>query len=134
MKKPFIFFDFDGVITDSFQVAFEVNKMICPHLTENLYRKRFEGNINDWENPINVHTEKCRHDIDFFTEYIPKMKNGVKIIPGIKNIIELEKNYTLIIISSTITSPIQEFLEKYDLVNYFVETMGNDIHKSKIEK
>jgi len=135
MKKSFILFDFDGVIADSFQLAFEVQKMVCPHLTEDIYRKRLEGNINDWENPINIHTKECRHDIDFFTEYIPRMKNEVQIVPEMKEIItELEKNYTLIVVSSTITSPIQEFLEKHDLASHFTQIMGNDIHKSKVEK
>ena len=135
MKKKFILFDFDGVIVDSFRPAFEIQKMICPHLTENIYRKRFEGNINDWEEPTNVHTEECRHNIDFFTKYIPRMKNEVQIVPGMKEvIIELEKNYTLVVISSTITSPIQEFLEGHDLATHFAQIMGNDVHKSKIEK
>ena len=133
--KKIILFDFDGVIADSFRTAFEIQKIICPHLTEGIYRKRFEGNINDWEEPINVHTEECRHDIDFFTEYSPRMKNEVQIVPEMKDIIiELGRNYTLIIISSTITSPIQEFLERHDLANHFVQIMGNDVHKSKIEK
>lgn len=135
MGKEFILFDFDGVIADSFRPAFEINKMICPHLTEDIYRKRFEGNINDWEEPINVHTKECRHDIDFFTEYIPRMKNEVQIVHGIKEvIIELEKNYTLVVISSTITSPIREFLEGHDLAYHFAQIMGNDLHASKIEK
>lgn len=47
MKKPFILFDFDGVIADSFKLSFEIAKMICPHITEDIYQKRFEGNIND---------------------------------------------------------------------------------------
>src|SRR3990167_5395120 len=135
MAKQFILFDFDGVIADSFQPSFEIQKMICPHLTENIYRKIFEGNINDWEEPINVHIEECRHDIDFFTEYIPRMKKEVQIVPGMKDVvIELEKNYTLIVISSTITSPIKEFLEGHDLANHFAQIMGNDVHTSKVEK
>lgn len=135
MKKKFILFDFDGVITDSFRPAFEIQKMICPHLTEDIYRKRFEGNINDWEEPINVHTEACRHDIDFFAEYIPRMKNEVQIVHGMKDVlIELEKNYIMVVISSTITSPIQEFLKEHNLANHFTQIMGNDVHKSKIEK
>lgn len=110
MKKLFVFFDFDGVIADSFKSAFEVQKIICPHLTEDEYRKRFEGNINEWEAPVNVHTKECRHDVDFFTEYIPRMKNEIQIVPQMKEVIvKLHKKYTLVVISSTITSPIREF-------------------------
>ena len=135
MKKPFILFDFDGVITDSFQTAFEVQKMICPHITEDIYRKLFEGNINDSWSSVGIHTNECRHDIDFFAEYIPRMKNEAQIVPGMRDVImELEKNYTLIVISSTISSPIREFLEEHDLASHFTQIMGNDIHKSKVEK
>lgn len=135
MKKSLILFDFDGVMADSYQPAFEIAKTICPDLTAAVYSKRFEGNINDWEEPINVHTDSCRHDIDFFTEYIPRMKNEVKIVEGMKDvIIQLEKLHTLVVVSSTITSPIQEFLEKHDLATHFDQIMGNDVHASKVEK
>ncbi|MAG12942.1 hypothetical protein CL630_03995 [bacterium] len=133
--KNYILFDFDGVIADSFHPAFETQKMVCPHLSEENYRKRFEGNINDWEDPINVHTEDCRHDIDFFEEYIPRMKDEVQIVPRMREvIIELEKEYTLVVISSTITSPIQEFLSSHELDSHFAWIMGNDVHQSKVEK
>jgi phosphoglycolate phosphatase len=63
------------------------------------------------------------------------MKNEVKIVPGMKEvIIELEKHYTLVVISSTITSPIQEFLGGYDLASHFAQIMGNDVRTSKVEK
>ncbi|MFA4833654.1 MAG: HAD hydrolase-like protein [Patescibacteria group bacterium] len=134
MKEHFILFDFDGVIADSFNLAFEIQKMICPHLDEDAYRKRFDRNINDCKEPIH-HTEQCRHDINFFAEYVPRMKNEVRIIPGIKEIIiELEKNYKLIIISSTITSPVRDFLLDHGLDRHFTEIMGNDVHESKVEK
>jgi len=135
MKERFILFDFDGVIADSLTVAFEINKMICPDLTDEGYRKRFEGNINDWERVADGHSAKCHHDIHFFTEYIPRMRDRVGITVGIKKVIQhLSESHTLIIVSSTITGPIQKFMEKYNLSPYFLEVMGNDIHTSKIEK
>lgn len=131
-KTSAVLFDFDGVIVDSFRPAFEVNKMICPHITEDDYRKRFEGNVNDWEEPY--HTKDCRTDIDFFAEYIPKMKE-VQLFPGMEQVIqELSKLHTLIIISTTITSPIRELLDRFNLAQYFTEIMGNDIHAKKDEK
>ncbi len=135
MQKKFILFDFDGVIVDSFKPAFDVQKMRCPHLTEENYRKRFEGNINDWQDPADVHTPECRLDLDFFKEYIPRMKTEVRVVPQMESVIsELEKQYTLIVISSTISAPIKELLEFEGLAPHFAEIMGNDVHKSKIEK
>lgn len=133
MKRKFILFDFDGVIVDSFAAAFEVNKMLCPHITEDEYRRCFEGNINDyWQAP--THTEKCRQDIDFFDGYIPRLKE-VKIIPEMLKIIKtFSRLYTLIIVSSTLTSPIHELIKRYHAIPYFTEIMGNDVHASKVEK
>jgi HAD superfamily hydrolase (TIGR01509 family) len=134
-NKKFILFDFDGVIADSYEAAFEVERLICPDITETIYRRRFEGNINDWEDPMHGHTGACRHDISFFDEYIPRMKERVKVVPGIEKVIEeLAKSNTLIIISSTITSPINDFIESHGMTKYFTEVMGNDVHKSKVEK
>lgn len=131
-NKKFVLFDFDGVIVDSFRPAFEVNKIICPHIMEDDYRKRFEGNVNDWEEPY--HTADCRTDIDFFAEYIPRMKE-VELFPDMESVIqELSNLYNLIIISTTITAPIRELLERLDLAQYFTEIMGNDVHTKKTEK
>lgn len=134
-NKKFILFDFDGVIADSFVAAFEVHRLICPDMKEADYRAMFNGNINDWEGATHHHTDVCRHDIDFFKEYIPRMKNEVSIVRGMDKIIEeLAKTYILIIISSTITSPISDFIERHGLTKYFAEVMGNDVHNSKVEK
>ena len=134
MTKNFILFDFDGVIADSFQAAYDVANMMCPHLTEDEHRRRFEGNFHDWEEPVDRHTKDCREDVDFFEEYVPRLqKSG--IFSGMKEVIaELAQRYTLIIVSSTITSPIQDYLDTHDLSKYFSWVMGADVHKSKVEK
>ncbi len=135
MKDGIILFDFDGVIADSFAAAFEVQKLICPNITEDDYRKGFEGNINDWQRETVNHSDDCRHDLDWFAEYVPRMKKSVGIISGMSEVIgDLSKKYKLFVVSSTITSPIREFMEKYEISSYFAEIMGNDVHASKVEK
>jgi phosphoglycolate phosphatase len=47
---------------------------------------------------------------------------------------KLAESYTLIIVSSTTSDLIKEYLKSRELDNYFTEIMGNDIHKSKITK
>lgn len=135
MQEKYILFDFDGVIVDSYQTAFEVNQLICPSISDTEYRKRFEGNINDWNNDQTKHGANCRHDLDFFELYVPKMKLSVKLVPGMHEVIsKLADQYKMIIISSTISAPISELLEKYELRKFFLEVMGNDVHTSKVEK
>lgn len=135
MKKKFVVFDFDGVVADSFKAAFEVNKMIFPSITEELFKKRFEGNFYDWEKSVNLRVDEVRNEVDFFGEYTVKLKNEVKIFSGIKEAIaDLAGKFELIIISSTISAPIVELLAKNGLDGYFLQVMGSDVHKSKVEK
>lgn len=135
MQQKFILFDFDGVIVDSFASAFEVRNKICPSMKEGQYRSAFDGNINDWSLTGPGHDETCRHDVDFFAEYIPKMKSQVKVASGMDVVIrKLAETYALIVISSTLSAPIQELLEKNGLAHYFKEIMGFDVQTSKIKK
>jgi len=135
MEKQYILFDFDGVIMDSFAPAFQVNKMICPHITEDDYRKRFEGNINDWKKIQQEHTSECRLDIDFFAEYFSVMMDQARVIPDMTEIVEkLSKEYTMIVITSNSGILVDELMRKYDLTKYFVEIMGTEVSKSKVEK
>lgn len=133
--KNFILFDFDGVIADTFAPSFEVQKLMCPNITAENYRSNFEGNINDTYCLGDYHIDGCNHDIDFFAEYIPRFERDGQIFDGMAEVLkQLSKNYSLIIVSSTITTPIQNFLNKNGLTPYFIEVMGNDVHASKVEK
>lgn len=132
MNKKYVLFDFDGVILDSYKLALETRLIICPHVTDTEYRKRFEGNINDHQDP--AHTKECRLDINFADLYAPKMQH-LDVVPGMPEVIKkLADEYTLIVISSTNTNPIDDLLVKNNLRQYFAEIMGNDVHKSKVEK
>ncbi|HRY31143.1 MAG TPA: HAD family hydrolase [Candidatus Paceibacterota bacterium] len=133
--KKIILFDFDGVILDSFSPAYEASKMIHPRMTEDEYREAFEGNINNPHSHTHECGDDCRKDIDFFEKYIPLMKKRTKIFDGMENVIKkLSENYILCIVSSTITLPIRKLLKKSTLEKYFNEILGNDVHKSKVEK
>src|SRR3990167_9109966 len=132
-RKRFILFDFDGVIADSYATALSVSQKMCTRITSSEYNRAFEGNVNDWkwESLPGNHVE-CRHDLDWFAEYVPAFEKEAQPFTGMDQIIEtLSKEYVLIVISSTITSPIQGFLEKYHLGRYFSEVMGNDVHTHK---
>lgn len=136
MKTKFILFDFDGVIADSWDVAFATAKTIHPNITEEDHKRRFEGNINDVKHIETFHDESCDHDVDWFDIYIPKIKEiGTPLFPRMKEVIlELEKDYMMVVISSTLSFPIEECLVEHNLRDHFDWVMGNDVHKSKVEK
>ena len=127
--KKIIIFDFDGVIVDSFDVAFEVNKLARPTLTKERCQAKFNGNIAD----AKYEDEKVR-EIDFFYEYGERFKN-LGINKDIKDsIIKLSKEHKLFIVSSTINSIIEEYLKRHDLLGAFTEILGFDIETSKVKK
>jgi phosphoglycolate phosphatase len=123
----FLLFDFDGVVADSFWAALEVNKLIRPSVSEEEYRQRFSHNINDVSDGYNP-------DIRFFSEFGPRLMRS-SLFPGMKSALELlARNHTLIIISSTITELIRDYLKANGMDGIFKEVLGNEISASKSEK
>lgn len=125
-----ILFDFDGVIVDTFSFCHRISNMRSP-VTEDEYRARFEGNINDALKK--VHRDSA-NPFDFFSKYIPELmlcRPNMELADIIKT---LARDHVLIIISSTISQPIAGFLELHGLKGLFNEILGNDVEKSKVKK
>ena len=133
---PFVLFDCDGVIVDSFQYTIKIAQQICPALTHEGFRTWFEGNINrGYEENMPGHGPDCRHDLDFFQLYLPFFQTEVRIFEGMETAIrKLFLKHQLVIISSMATDPIKEFLRKAGLLPQFISVLGNDIHESKVHK
>ena len=135
-RKTFVLFDFDGVIADSWHIAFETARTVFPSIDEANYRRMFEGNIYEAHDEAVANGERERTtDAEWFDIYVPKFEDQATLFPGIKEVVEeLSHGHELIVVSSTITSPIQGFLEKHRIGRYFSEVMGADVHTSKHEK
>ncbi len=136
-NRKFVLFDFDGVIADSYAVAWETAQTMCKRVTEAEYKKAFEGNVHERHDDMMSadHGPDCRHDLDWFGIFTPMFEERTRLFDGMSELIEnLSHAYILIIVSSTITSPIQGFLEKHHIGRYFSEVMGADVHTSKHEK
>lgn len=137
MRRKFLLFDFDGVIADSYSIAWQTAQTMCKQVTEEEYRAAFEGNVHERHDAMmsDDHGSACRHDLDWFSIFTPLFEEKARLFPGMGAVIEeLSHSYVLIIVSSTITSPIQGFLEKHHIGRYFSEVMGADVHTSKHEK
>ncbi|QQG38280.1 MAG: HAD family hydrolase [Candidatus Kaiserbacteria bacterium] len=138
MPSPrYVLFDFDGVIADSYDVALSTARMMCERITDSQYRSAFEGNV--YERMIDVfadsHGPECKHDLDWFSVFVPAFEEKATLFSGMREVIEaLHTDYRLIIVSSTLTSPIQGFMEKHGLGRYFSEMLGADVHTSKHKK
>lgn len=126
-----ILFDFDGVIVDTFSFCYRIMNS-RDAISEDFYRTKFEGNINDaFKKPEQNPDAK---PFDFYGQYNPELMARQPNEEVVKVIKELVRNHTLIIISSTISSSIEQFLEVHGLADAFKEILGNDVEKSKVKK
>lgn len=124
-NKKVVIFDFDGVIADTFSFCYKIRNEFSP-LTQDEYRKWFEGNIND--------VLKIKPHPNFFDSYTPQLLNCPPKEEVVETIKKLAKHKVLVIVSSTITSSIKPYLDNFGLTDYFKEILGNEIESSKIKK
>jgi HAD superfamily hydrolase (TIGR01509 family) len=129
MKKT-IFFDFDGVIADSFGIAFAVSKMKRPTLTLESYKEKWKANISKA-----VFTEpESETVVDFHKEFANKMGH-LKLTPAKKKVLQdLSERFDFHVISSTRTRTIELFCEANQIYHYFGDILGYDIETSKVKK
>ncbi len=129
-KDKIIIFDFDGVIVDTFDIAYDIYKSHVPEISADEYLSYFEGNIYD---ALNI-TRKRVDNNDFFPLYTDQLLSRDPI-SGIGDVIkQLTQEYILVIVSSTINEPIDMFLQKHNLLEPFSEILGGDIAERKTEK
>ncbi len=134
MPRRFILFDFDGVIADSLSLTYEVAHTVHPHLTLERWLQFFDGNIYD-ERPKEECTDECRStDEDYFAIFSPR-RDEIQIFEGAETMVrDLAENYTLCVISSSVSMDVMAFLERHDLAQYFADVLGKDVHTDKRQK
>ncbi len=129
-----LLFDFDGVIVDSFEAAYETAEHVLPGLTEQEYRNMFSGNIYSAIQKKGIADTKPHVDDFYFKHYAPKFQNLLPF-PGIVEAIQtLSGQFHCTIVSSGLNTMIEEFLEKHGLSSCFHSVHGADVHTSKVEK
>jgi phosphoglycolate phosphatase len=123
-----VLFDFDGVIHDTYEHSFDINKTMYPNLTEEEYKKWFDGNIYE-----GYTISKEAHEI--FYKLNEKKFEGLKINPKIKKELEkIAKEYKLFIITSNTEKIIIKYVEENEIEHLFTKVLGTETHKSKVEK
>ncbi|MBI4122019.1 MAG: HAD family hydrolase [Parcubacteria group bacterium] len=136
-EQQYLLFDFDGVIVDTFKISYSIAKSRDGDLSEDVYRSFFNGNVYEITQPkmlISQTAELSAGEREWFDHYNPQLM-ARDPVPGMAEAInELGSRYRLSVVSSTISSPIREYLEKHGLAHNFTDILGADVHKSKKEK
>jgi len=120
--------DFDGVIADTFQLAFDIIRTHDSTMTEEAYRMRFHGNINKARQPQDLSAE------DFFNAYGDGIIQRALFDDVADQIQTISNTYPCIIVSSTTSSPIATYLTHHGIRDCFAQILGNDVSHSKAEK
>lgn len=137
MKTKLVIFDFDGVLTDSYDVCFSVSRQFLPHLTDDSYKVLFTGNIYEaLEKGKDANVTVKTVDNDLYFEIYEPLILEVPPRKGFKQILEqlYNKGVKIAFVSSCYNKPLKNYLTKYGLINYVSEILGGDIEKSKVKK
>ena len=129
-KIKAIIFDFDGVIHDTFELAYGIHKRLNPTLSKEIYRSYFDGNLfeNIAKKPLNEKPgEFKRMEFEAF--------KNLKLEKKIRKVLnELSKEYNLYIISSNSIKNLNLYFENNNFINVFKEILAAEAHISKSEK
>lgn len=133
MSKKFVLFDFDGVIVDSFDAAYQTSVEMTDHeLPKALYLSFFEGNIykelSEKQEEQSGQEDRQRH---YFEKYVPRLLESGSF-PGIIDVLgELHESYTMVIVTSSVNAPVERYVKLHDIEKHFDWILGADIHRSK---
>ena len=132
--KKLVIFDFDGVLAETEKLAYKIHKDFNGNITWENFQGFADGNFHEgMDNAIKEGTP-----IIPFPDYYKRYEEGLETI-GINDILrdtitKLDLEFRLAIVSSTGSQYISKFLEKENILNYFDDIMGHEIHTSKVIK
>lgn len=123
-----VIFDFDGVICDSFEIAYGVAHEIFDKISRDGYRDFFMGNVYDKE-------EVTESEIKKFFSLQCKRFEGVRMNDDvIRGLHSLKENHSLYIVSSNMEETIDEVLKNSNSSKTFSERLGFESGRSKVKK
>lgn len=127
-----VFLDYDGVIVNSFPTCFQVHNEIAKRLgvkqfsSLEEFRRVYRFTHHDINRHWGLTTPEQEKEISrIYREETAKLRDGILLVPGIKEVIEeLARTHKLAITSGTSRELITERLRHYDLLKYFSIIVG----------
>ncbi len=134
MKTKAVIFDYDGVIVDSLDVVQVIYKEIAKHFNNPIFadmKKNIDFCDVDWRKTLKNVGITERKDIDkikkIYIEEFNKHKELTKLVPDIKEVLEiLKKNYKLAVASNNFKPEIEKILKKFNILHYFDVVIGGE--------
>ncbi len=132
-NRKLVIFDFDGVLADTEEFCYKIHKDFNGNLTWEKFQSFGVGNFHEGMGKA-VLEEAYIVPPDFYKLY-EKNLSVISIHDILRETVLLLKDkYILSIISSTSSPYISKFLEKENILYYFDDILGHEIHTSKVIK
>jgi len=123
-----IIFDFDGVIHDTLELGYRVNKKLRSDMSMDDYKDLFNGNLY-------AHERVSSANQDLFYALSGPEYEKLAMEEHIKEeLLKLKEKYLLFIISSNSEKILHRYFERNKGSHIFKEILGMETHTSKIEK
>ncbi|MBT3836176.1 HAD family hydrolase [Candidatus Woesearchaeota archaeon] len=123
-----VIFDFDGVIGDTLDLIFSINKKLFPEITLEDYKNLFNGNIYK---KGNFTSESIKEFYKYQNEEFKTLiiKDSVKT-----ELNKINKEFPIYIISSNQEYALNLVFENNHMTNVFTQVLGMETEKSKVKK
>ncbi len=132
--KPIIFFDYDGVLVDSYDVVYKINEIYHPDSTKEQFLDYYNVNVFD-RLKERIGEENVEERVSGFVEKYHTALMGESIIPGMADVVsDLAVDNTLVVMTSSHSKCVKDHLKQHSLYSAFDKIMGADIHHSKTKK
>ncbi len=134
MQKKLVLFDFDGVLVNTFELSFTINKQSNPEMSFEEYATMFNGNFYESFEGKSAKIKFNPHPTfnDEYNKNIRSLSTPEELKTVIKKI--FNNGAQLAIISSGGEESIAHFLEKEELLQFFSDILGYETHKNKAVK
>lgn len=124
-----IIFDFDGVIHDTLELAFNISKTLYHNLSLDDYRDFFNGNVYD-----GATTQDEEKNKKYFARQNKEFKELI-IEREIKaELLKMKNQYDLFIVSSNMEITLNNYFENNNIIHIFKKVLGVETNKSKVAK
>jgi len=126
-----IIFDFDGVIENTYDFCYELEKKRDTNLTHKKFQSIYCGNYWDKIDKKHITNKNIKNYEQKYKYEIQKRKTHQEIKTTLQT---LAQSYKLFIISSCSEENINFYLENNNLKTLFQKILGRETHYSKITK
>jgi phosphoglycolate phosphatase-like HAD superfamily hydrolase len=130
-----IVFDFDWVISDTYELNYKLTQLERPNITREEHRNLFLGNIFEELKKMPASALSKEELMEYKNTIFYPQKRACSLYPNIYQVLKkLSQTFDLSINTSSSADEIQLYLSHNNLDHIFSDILGSEFSKSKVQK